>query len=198
MKFLLALLSAAAITISNSALACTYAVREHPVLASHAPVTTGEGVSSVRIAISQVLLPARFAKTQYVFDRPWLGLRGQKFDDVPGTVSSEIFEVTGEIDVVCFYPGDAYEVLPDGRLVVWISGRIEASNPERLVLPNAVTDEESAGGVWRRVRWSTEEDANAAVCSFGTSEALKLPSTSASMSAGPGITLHRIARTNDR
>jgi hypothetical protein len=159
-KFLPALLFAAAITNSDSAFACSYAVREHPVLASSAPVATGEGERSVRIAISEALLPARFAKTQHVFSRTWLGLRGQRFNVGTGAISSQILEIAGKIDVVCFYPSDAYEVLPDGRLVVWMTGRIEAGDPNRLVLPSAVTETERAGSVWRKVSWSNNETAD--------------------------------------
>lgn len=158
MKILPAFLFAAAIMKSSSAFGCSYAVREHSVLASRAPIAIGEGVSSVRIAISEVLLPARFAKTQTIFARTWLGLRGQRFDAGTGAFSSDSFEVAGNIDVICFCPGDAYDVLSDGRLVVWISGKLEASNPERLVLSTAVTEAENVGSVWRNVRWSKKED----------------------------------------
>lgn len=162
MKVLHALCFAAAITSSNSAFACSYAVREHPLLASHTLASTGAGVTSVKFAISEALLPARFAKTQHVFARTWLGVRGQRLDVRTGAVSSKNFEVVGKIDVACFYPDDSYEVLPDGRLVVWISGKLEGSNPERLILPTAATDTESAGSVWRKVNWSDDENASSA------------------------------------
>lgn len=160
MKLLHALCFAAAITSSNSAFACSYAVREHPLLASQALASTSAGLSSVKFAISEALLPARFAETQHVFAQTWLDVRGQRLDVRTGAVSSKNFEVVGKIDVACFYPDDAYEVLPDGRLVVWISGKLEESNPERLILPTAATDAESAGSVWRKVNWRDGESAN--------------------------------------
>lgn len=162
MRALTALLFAAAITKSSVAFACSYAVREHPLLASRQPASTDEGVIAVKIAISEALLPARFAKTQHLFDRTWLGVRGQRFDFRTGAVSSKNFEVIGKIDVVCFYPDDAYEVLPDGRLEVWISGKLEESNAQRLILPTAATAAESAGSIWRKVNWSNDESAGSA------------------------------------
>lgn len=157
MKVLPALLFAAAITNSGNAFACSYAVREHPILASHAPAAANDGRTTIRIAVSEALLPARFAKTQYPFARIWLGLRGQKLVGRTGEPSAELVEVIGKIDLVCFYPSDAYEVLPDGRLVVWISGKLETATSMKLLLANAPPSTESEGSVWRKVRWFQEE-----------------------------------------
>lgn len=157
MKVLLVLLAVASVAQGSAASACSYAIREHPTLASRSPRLASESGTTVRIAIAEALLPTRRAKTQYVLDRVWLGVRGHRMMEGKDIVSSDAIEITGRIDPVCFYPGDAYQVLPDGRLIVWITGQLRAGSPMKLLLPTASPQAYNDDGVWRSVRWSMNE-----------------------------------------
>lgn len=175
MRLALFLLAAAAMAPSTSAFPCSLAVREHPILASHAPVSTKSGITTVRIAISEILLPERFGRTQNPFQHIWLGLRGHKLVEGTETVSPELVEVVGQINVMCFYPSDAYRTLPDGRLVVWISGKFQSGNSLKLHLQQAGSPTDSIGSVWRLARWSLDDDGDAVALPSPAQQAINSP-----------------------
>lgn len=114
-------------------------------------------MTSYRVAISEALLPARHAKTQYLLGRDWLGLRGQIVADVAGASLSDQVEIKGLVKLACFYPGPGYSVTPDGRLVAWITGKFVTCADHTLVLTAGTGILGAQDGIWRKVRWPVEE-----------------------------------------
>lgn len=156
MRGSLALVAALAVVYGGNAMACSLPVREHPILASHAPAQVESGMASYKVAISEALLPVRYAKSQYPFERDWLGLRGQIIADVAGASISGQVEYKGQIRVACFYPGPGYFVTPDGRLIAWIAGKVIPGIGGTLLL-TGTGNVNTEDGVWRKVRWPVEE-----------------------------------------
>jgi hypothetical protein len=153
----LSLVATLALVYGDNAMACSIPVREHPILASHAPAQVESGMTSYKVAISEALLPARYAKTHYPLERNWLGLRGQIVTDVPGASLSGQVEMKGLIRLACFYPGPGYSVTPDGRLVAWITGKFVTGADHTLVLTAGTGNRGAQDGIWRKVRWPVEE-----------------------------------------
>lgn len=154
------LLMIAAVARCSNALACSMPVREHHILASHPPVKAEAGTVTVKIAISEVRIPAKFAKTRYPLERDWMGVRGHRVADGTNKASSELMEVTGRISPACFYPGASYQVSPDGQLIVWITGQQKPRNLMTLLLTPIRQDHDIEDGVWLSVRWSFDKDAS--------------------------------------
>lgn len=155
-----ALLAAAAFATGDAALACTYPVREHPILAARAPDPAAPEATVVRFAVDEALVLALRGQAPYTaWSRIVLGVRGTTVDPA-GAQNGQPVEVLGRISLVCFMPADSYELTDDGRLIVWVSGTVvENDGRLRVTLPQQ-PDRRSVdmdAFAWTRIRWGQAE-----------------------------------------